>query len=81
MGDIADILKVVDKGAAGGAMPAWGNRLSVNQIVMVSAYVASLRGTEPANPKTPPEGRVIPPWPEAPPEPKPESEETESEPS
>jgi cytochrome c oxidase cbb3-type subunit 3 len=65
--DIGDILTVLQKGAAGGAMPAWKNRLSSNELVLTASYVASLRGTEPASPKTP-EGRAIPPWPEAPPE-------------
>jgi cytochrome c oxidase cbb3-type subunit 3 len=63
--DIEDLLTVLQKGAAGGAMPAWNTRLSSNQILMVSAYVASLRGSSPAKPKDP-EGRVIPPWPEKP---------------
>ena len=65
--DIGDILTVIEKGANAGAMPAWNNRLSTNEIVMVSAYVASLRGTTPAKPKAP-EGNVIGPWP-GPPEP------------
>jgi cytochrome c oxidase cbb3-type subunit 3 len=63
--DIEDILTVLQKGAGGGAMPAWNTRLSANQILMVSAYVASLRGSKPAKPKDP-EGRVIPPWPDEP---------------
>ncbi len=63
--NIEDILTVLQKGAGGGAMPAWKTRLSDNQILMVSAYVASLRGSQPAKPKDP-EGRVIPPWPEEP---------------
>ena len=41
---IADIPNVVMKGANGGALPAWGIRLSKIDIVLVSAYVASLRG-------------------------------------
>lgn len=60
--DIGDILKVIQKGANAGAMPAWQNRLSVNEMVMVSSYVASLRGTTPAKAKAP-EGREIAPWP------------------
>ncbi len=62
---IGDILTVLQNGAAGGAMPAWKNRLSPNEIVMASSYVASLRGTTPANGKVA-EGREIPPWPPAP---------------
>lgn len=60
--DIGDIVKVLQNGANAGAMPAWQNRLSVNEMVMVASYVASLRGTTPAKPKDG-EGRVIPPWP------------------
>jgi cytochrome c oxidase cbb3-type subunit 3 len=63
--DIGDILTVLEKGANAGAMPAWKNRLSTNQMVMVASYVASLRGTNPAVAKDG-EGRAIGPWPEAP---------------
>jgi len=60
--EIADILKVVQQGAAAGAMPAWKNRLQLNEQILVSSYVASLRGTTPGNPKGA-EGNVIPAWP------------------
>ena len=63
--DIGDILTVVQNGAKGGAMPPWKTRLSENELVLVSSYVASLRGSSPANPKDP-EGSVIAPWPEKP---------------
>lgn len=63
--DIGDILKILQNGANGGAMPAWQNRLSANEIVLVSSYVASLRGSNPAIAK-PGEGREIPAWPPAP---------------
>ena len=72
--DIEDMLTVLQKGAAGGAMPAWNTRLSQNQILMVSAYVASLRGTTPAKAKDP-EGRVIAAWPEKPAEEEPKEQE------
>jgi len=43
---VEDIAKVIADGAANGAMPAWKNRLShQNQIVLTAAYVASLRNT------------------------------------
>ena len=59
---IADIYKVIDEGVAGGAMPAWGTRIgNKNDLIMVSAYVASLRGSKPAKPKGP-DGSPIPPW-------------------
>lgn len=57
---IADIPDVVAKGRKNGAMPAWANRLSPNEIVQVSAYVAALRGKN--LPGRPAEGKVIPPW-------------------
>lgn len=81
--DIGDILTVLQNGANAGAMPAWQNRLSTNEIVLVSSYVASLRGTSPASAKAP-EGRPIPPWPEPPAETEAEEEtaveeETETE--
>ncbi len=61
---IEDIATVIQDGAANGAMPAWRNRLShVNQIVLSAAYVASLRGNG-ATGKSP-EGDLIPPWPES----------------
>ena len=57
---IEDIPDVVTKGRKNGAMPAWGNRLSHNEIVTVAAYVASLRGQN--KPGRPHEGQMIPPW-------------------
>ena len=60
---IEDIYTVVTEGAGAGAMPAWSDRLSQNERVLVSAYVASLRGTGAEGGKGP-EGRIIPPWPE-----------------
>ena len=62
---IGDILKVLQKGANGGAMPAWQSKLSPNEIVLVSSYVASLRGSNPSVAK-PAEGREIDPWPSLP---------------
>lgn len=58
---IEDLAKVVAEGAAGNAMPAWRTRLHPNEIVLVASYVATMRGTNPGNPK-PPYGQKIPPW-------------------
>jgi cytochrome c oxidase cbb3-type subunit 3 len=59
--NIEDIVKVIDQGAANGAMPAWGKRLShPNLIVLTAAYVASMRGN--SVPGRLPEGNEIPPW-------------------
>lgn len=57
---IEDIVTVVTKGANNGAMPAWGNRLQENEVVLVSAYIASLRGTN--APGLGAQGQVIPAW-------------------
>jgi cytochrome c oxidase cbb3-type subunit 3 len=63
--EITDILNIIQNGAAAGAMPAWKNRLQLNEQILVSSYVASLRGTTPAKPKGA-EGNLIPPWPAKP---------------
>jgi cytochrome c oxidase cbb3-type subunit 3 len=57
---VEDIAKVVRDGANNGAMPAWGNRLHPNEVVLVSSYIASLRGKQ--RPGRQPEGNEIPPW-------------------
>ncbi len=60
--NIEDIANVIKNGANNGAMPAWGTRFNhPNVLVLTSAYIASLRGTTPSNPKAP-EGTVIGPW-------------------
>ena len=61
---VTDIPRVVSGGAAGGAMPAWKGRLVDNEIVLLSAYVASLRGRSLPGPRGP-EGEAMPPWPVA----------------
>ncbi len=60
---IEDIASVINNGAAAGAMPKWSNRLHPNEVVLVAAYVASLRGENLTGPRGP-EGKEIPPWPE-----------------
>ena len=57
---LTDIPKIVVEGANKGAMPAWGNRLAMNEVVLVSAFVASLRGQQ--LPGRPAEGDLIGPW-------------------
>jgi len=59
---VTDIYGVITNGAANGAMPAWA-RLSDNERILLSAYVASLRGTTPTGNTRGPEGETIPPWP------------------
>ena len=58
---ITDFVDVITKGRKDGAMPAWGNRLSPNEIIVVAAYVASLRGTNYPGGKDH-EGTIPPPW-------------------
>lgn len=66
---IEDLAQVVSKGAANGAMPAWSNRLHANEVVLVAAYVASLRGSKPTGEAKGPEGNQIAAWPAPPVEP------------
>jgi cytochrome c oxidase cbb3-type subunit 3 len=57
---IEDIADVVTAGRNNGAMPAWNNRLQPKEITLVTAYVASLRGTNVAGRM--PEGQPVAPW-------------------
>ena len=41
---ITDIAEVIKNGAAGGSMPAWKTRLHPNEVILMAAYVAGLRG-------------------------------------
>ncbi len=66
---ITDIYSIVNNGAAAGAMPAWKTKLQQNERVLVAAYVASLRGSDPGSSSKGPEGREIPSWPAYIPEP------------
>ncbi|MEL7473074.1 MAG: c-type cytochrome [Planctomycetota bacterium] len=59
--EITDIYAVINDGAARGAMPAWGQRLHPNEIVLLSAYVAKLRGS--GDGPLGPDGEEIAPWP------------------
>jgi cytochrome c oxidase cbb3-type subunit 3 len=60
---LPDIIKVLNEGVGAGAMPAWATRFShKNDIILVSVYVASLRGSKPASPKAP-DGSPIAAWP------------------
>ncbi|MDF1798627.1 MAG: cbb3-type cytochrome c oxidase N-terminal domain-containing protein [Planctomycetota bacterium] len=58
---IEDIITVVRTGIAEKGMPAHELLLRQQQIVQVSAFTASLRGTTPATAKEP-LGEPIPPW-------------------
>lgn len=63
--EITGLADVIQNGAANGAMPPWGNRLHPNEIVLLAAYVADMRGQELSGPRGP-EGEIIPPWPPTP---------------
>lgn len=59
--ELSDIPRVIRDGANNGAMPAWKTRMHPNEVVLVAAYVATLRGKNLSGPR-PPEGVVIPAW-------------------
>jgi len=62
---LTDIPTTIENGTAGGNMPAWKNRLHPNEIVLVAAYVASLRGKNLPGKAKLPEDVLIAPWPNA----------------
>ena len=46
--NVEDIYKVINDGANGNAMPAWGERLkSQNKVILLASYVVSLQGSLP----------------------------------
>lgn len=61
---VEDIFTVITQGVAAKGMAAWEKRFSESQRVLLSAYVAHLRGTVPAQPK-PAQGAPAAPWPSA----------------
>ncbi len=63
--DLTGLVRVINEGAANGAMPAWKTRLHPNEVVLTAAYVATMRGKNLPGPRGE-EGEVIPPWPDAP---------------
>jgi cytochrome c oxidase cbb3-type subunit 3 len=60
---MADIYDVVTDGLVAKGMPAWSSMLNKNQRIMVSMYVASLRGSNPSD-GIGCDGDRIDPWPE-----------------
>lgn len=67
---LEDVAATITNGSVAAGMPAWNNRLQLNEIVLVSSYVASLRGQNLAGMAA--QGEVIPPW-DTPPAAAPES--------
>ncbi len=73
---IDDLYEVISNGVVSNGMPAWGNRLSQTERVLLAAYVTQLRGN--GSKGKAPEGEIIPAWPEPPaPEPADDAEDTE----
>lgn len=62
--NVKDIYKLITDGANLGAMPAWGQKLSKNERVILASYVMSLRGKN--VPGRAAEGEVIAPFPAVP---------------
>lgn len=52
-GAITDIYRTVSNGVLDKGMPPWGKTLKPDQLAEVVAYVQSLKGSNPANPKAP----------------------------
>jgi cytochrome c oxidase cbb3-type subunit 3 len=52
-GSMNDIIKVVADGVPENGMISWKPLLKKNQIIAVSNYIKSLKGTNPENPKDP----------------------------
>jgi len=52
------VAKVIQNGVGDKGMPAWGTQLKEEELYQVAAYVTSLKGTNPANPKAPQGNRV-----------------------
>ncbi|MBL0892168.1 MAG: c-type cytochrome [Gemmatimonadaceae bacterium] len=59
-GDIGSIYKTVAQGVLAKGMPPWEKSLKPDQLQAVVAYVASLKGTTPSNPKAP-QGELVTP--------------------
>ncbi len=55
----AEIMEVVKNGVLDKGMPAWGPVLSPTDIIAVTAFVLTKKGTQPANPKAP-QGELVP---------------------
>jgi cytochrome c oxidase cbb3-type subunit 3 len=56
-----DIFRVVHDGLPSKGMPEWASRFSEPQLVLLAAYVASLRGTHASAPRDP-QGDRVAPW-------------------
>ncbi len=52
-GKMSDIANSIQNGVLDKGMPAWGSMMAREEVLQVSAYVGSLKGTKPSNPKAP----------------------------
>lgn len=52
-GSMKDVVAVITEGVPEKGMIAWKSQLKDDEIISVAAYIKSLRGTTPANPKAP----------------------------
>ena len=59
-GKITDLYQTIMNGVLEKGMPGWGTMLEREEVEQVVAYVASLQGSNPANPKAPQGTPVIP---------------------
>ncbi len=50
---MTDMIKVIREGVAAKGMPNWGAMMSMDEIYAAAAYIRTLHGTKPANPKAP----------------------------
>ncbi|GAA4438474.1 cbb3-type cytochrome c oxidase N-terminal domain-containing protein [Bremerella cremea] len=46
--NVEDLYRVIENGANGNAMPAWRGKLEPQEIILVSSYLLSLKGSNPA---------------------------------
>lgn len=58
-GQVSQIFTTVNDGVVAKGMPAWGQVLKPEEITAVTAYVTTLRGTNPANAKAPQGDRAV----------------------
>lgn len=59
-GKMTEIYATVVKGVAGKGMPPWGRALGPDKLKGVVAYVRTLQGSNPPNPKAPEGTKVVP---------------------
>jgi cytochrome c oxidase cbb3-type subunit 3 len=57
-GHKTDIVNVIKKGVTEKGMPTWGGVISDDETIQVAAYIFSLKGSNPPNPK-PPQGEEV----------------------